>query len=62
MRVKHTEAAAQRYVISFVASDPEVIGGLEVVACTVVGQSFLMHMIRKMVAMAALIASQRAPA
>ena len=44
VRVKHTEAAAQRYVISFVASDPEVIGGLEVVACTVVGQSFLMHM------------------
>ena len=62
MRVKHTEAAAQRYVISFVASDPEVIGGLEVVACTVVGQSFLMHMIRKMVAMASLIVSQRAPA
>ena len=45
--VKATDAQAKRYIISFQASDPFVLDGLELVRCTVLGQSFMMHQVSK---------------
>jgi hypothetical protein len=43
---------AKRYIMSFGASEPFLHAGLECVRLTVEGQSFLLHHIRKMIAMA----------
>lgn len=43
--VKATDAQAKRYILSFQASDPFVLDGLELVRCTVLGQSFMMHQV-----------------
>jgi tRNA pseudouridine38-40 synthase len=59
--LKSTDAQAKRYILSFEASDPFVVGGMALVRCTVLGQSFLMHQIRKMIGMAVMAASGRAP-
>lgn len=45
-QVKATDAQAKRFIISFQASDPFVLGGLQLVRCTVLGQSFMMHQVR----------------
>ena len=44
-QVKATDAQAKRYILSFEASDPFVLDGLELVRCTVLGQSFMMHQV-----------------
>lgn len=50
------DASAKRVIKSFVvASDPIIIGNTEWLSLKVHGQSFMMHQIRKMVTMAALI-------
>ncbi|EGB05282.1 hypothetical protein AURANDRAFT_12283, partial [Aureococcus anophagefferens] len=54
-KLKPTDMAAQRFIVSFTADDPtypsgDAADGAEWVKLDVVGQSFLMHMIRKMVA------------
>jgi tRNA pseudouridine38-40 synthase len=43
--VKATDAQAKRYILSFEASEPFALGGLELVRCTVLGQSFIMHQV-----------------
>lgn len=43
------DASAMRYIVSFTCEGPVVIDGVEFVKMTVCGQSFLLHMIRKMV-------------
>ena len=57
-KLKPTDSAAQRFIVSFTADAPtypsgDASAGAEWVKLDVVGQSFLMHMIRKMVAVAA---------
>ena len=42
--------AAMRYIISFTASRPFLMGGMQWLKLRVLGQSFLLHHIRKMVA------------
>lgn len=52
----YNEASAKRHIKSFqVAADPIIINGTEWLSLKVHGQSFMMHQIRKMVAMVALI-------
>ena len=46
------DAAAQRYIISFQTQDPILMEGTEWIPTQVVGQSFLLHQIRKMVSLA----------
>ena len=43
------DASSKRYIISFTSSPPFVEQGIEWVRLTVVGQSFMLHQIRKMV-------------
>ena len=54
-------APAVRYIISFEAGEPFDAGGLQLVKCVVVGQSFVLHQIRKMIGLAVHIATGRAP-
>lgn len=44
-QVKALDPQAKRYIISFEASDPFVLDGLQIVRCTVLGQSFMMHQV-----------------
>jgi len=46
------DAAARRYIISFQTQDPIMMEGIEWIPTQVVGQSFLLHQIRKMVSLA----------
>ena len=48
VRVDPNDAAAMRYIISF-ECEPFVIDGVEFVRTTVVGQSFMLHQIRKLI-------------
>jgi tRNA pseudouridine38-40 synthase len=56
--VKSSEGRAQRYVVSFVVEDPVLFestdgsGSTEWIPTQVIGQSFLLHQIRKMISMA----------
>lgn len=51
-----TDSSAKRYIKSFkISGDPLIINGTEWLSLKVHGQSFMMHQIRKMVAMTALI-------
>lgn len=49
------DASAKRHIISFKVDEPLVIGNTEWLSLKVHGQSFMMHQIRKMVSMAALV-------
>lgn len=60
--VKPEEARATRFIVSFVVEEPIVFdNGSEWIPTSVVGQSFLLHQIRKMVAMAIDVTRGAAP-
>lgn len=50
--VSSSEARASRYIVSFRVEDPIIVDGIEWIPTQVVGQSFLLHQIRKMVSLA----------
>ncbi|XP_027331181.1 tRNA pseudouridine synthase A isoform X2 [Abrus precatorius] len=54
-RTKAEDPAARRYIISFDANTIVVVEGMEFVKCEVVGQSFMLHQIRKMIGLAVAI-------
>jgi tRNA pseudouridine38-40 synthase len=60
-RMKPEDPSAKRYMISFTAGDVFEINGIQFVRCTVVGQSFMLHQIRKMIGMAIAIMRGCAP-
>jgi tRNA pseudouridine38-40 synthase len=41
---------ARRYIIKFVAEEPFIIDNMELITLKIKGQSFMLHQIRKMVA------------
>ena len=49
VKVKPTDAQAKRYIISFECSAPFEVEGEQFVRCQVVGQSFMLHQIRKLI-------------
>lgn len=55
------EASARRYIIKTTVSDPFVIEGTEWVSIKLHGQSFMLHQIRKMIAMAVLVVRTGCP-
>jgi tRNA pseudouridine38-40 synthase len=57
----HRDPSARRHIISFRADEPILIGGTEWLSLKVHGQSFMMHQIRKMVSMAALVVRTGCP-
>lgn len=55
------QATAQRFIESFEAHDPVVMDGMEWIPTQVLGQSFLLHQIRKMVSVAIDVGRGAAP-
>lgn len=51
-RTKAEDPSAKRYIVSFEANTTLTIEGIEFVKCEVIGQSFMLHQIRKMIGMA----------
>lgn len=60
-RTKPGDPSAMRYIISFDADSTVVVDGIEFVKCEVVGQSFMLHQIRKMIGLAVAIMRDCAP-
>jgi tRNA pseudouridine38-40 synthase len=60
-RIKAEDPAANRYILLFEASDIFTINGMGFVKCTVVGQSFVLHQIRKMIGLAVAVMRNFAP-
>ncbi|XP_068344363.1 uncharacterized protein [Pyrus communis] len=60
-RTKAVDPAAQRYIISFNANTTVTVEAMEFVKCEVVGQSFMLHQIRKMIGLAVAIFRGCAP-
>ncbi|XP_062163901.1 uncharacterized protein LOC133870717 isoform X2 [Alnus glutinosa] len=60
-RTKAEDPAAQRFIISFEANTTVTVEGIEFVKCEVVGQSFMLHQIRKMIGVAVAIMRNCAP-
>jgi tRNA pseudouridine38-40 synthase len=52
------EDRSKRFIESFEAGEPILLSGFEWIPTTVVGQSFLLHQIRKMIGLALLVASE----
>lgn len=60
-RTKAVDPSANRYIISFNANTTVTVDGIEFVKCEVVGQSFMLHQIRKMIGFAVAIMRNFAP-
>lgn len=60
-RTKAEDPAATRYIISFSANTTVTVEGIEFVKCEVVGQSFMLHQIRKLIGLAVAIMRNCAP-
>ncbi|KAL8151438.1 hypothetical protein V2J09_021246 [Rumex salicifolius] len=54
-RTKAEDPSAKRYIVSFTANSTVTVNGMEFVKCEVLGQSFMLHQIRKMIGMAVAI-------
>ena len=48
-RIKPEDPSAKRYILSFQAGKVIEVQGMQFVPCTVIGQSFMLHQIRKMI-------------
>ncbi|XP_075520591.1 uncharacterized protein LOC142553924 [Primulina tabacum] len=60
-RIKAEDPSAKRYIMSFTADTTLNIDGIEFVKCEVVGQSFMLHQIRKMIGLAVVIMRNLTP-
>lgn len=60
-RTKAEDPSAQRFIISFDANTVVNVEGIDFVKCEVVGQSFMLHQIRKMIGLAVAIMRDCAP-
>jgi tRNA pseudouridine38-40 synthase len=55
------DPSARRLIKTFIAEDPIIIGGTEWLSLKIHGQSFMMHQIRKMISMVALVVRTGCP-
>ncbi|KZV16538.1 tRNA pseudouridine synthase A, mitochondrial, partial [Dorcoceras hygrometricum] len=60
-RIKAEDPSAKRYIMSFTADTTVIVDGIEFVKCEVVGQSFMLHQIRKMIGLAVVIMRNLTP-